>query len=209
MKSMSSRVLLIALLLPVSAFATGGSLAWNGKAPSDPAKQLPNAEASASAETKSEAGAAPAVEGSAAATAAPAAAPGTAATASASASASAKPAAASSGLIAAPPAGKGQIVFFRPAKFVGGAVGYKVREGAVELGKLRSGKYFVVAVEPGAHEYTVHSEAKDILNMEVEAGETYYVKGTITIGILAGRPNLSPSTVAEFDEIAGKLKLAK
>lgn len=203
MKSMSSRVLLIALLLPVSAFATGGSLAWNGKAPSDPAKQLPNAEASASAEAKSEA-AAPAVEGSAAA---PAAAPSAAATASASASA--KPAAASSGLIAAPPAGKGQIVFFRPAKFVGGAVGYKVREGAVELGKLRSGKYFVVAVEPGAHEYTVHSEAKDILNMEVEAGETYYVKGTITIGILAGRPNLSPSTVAEFDEIAGKLKLAK
>ncbi|WP_408950556.1 DUF2846 domain-containing protein [Lysobacter sp. Hz 25] len=202
---MSSRVLLIALLLPVSAFATGGSLAWNGKAPSDPAKQLPNAEASASAEAKSEAGTAPAVEGNAAATAAPAAAPSAAATASASA----KSAAANSGLIAAPPAGKGQIVFFRPAKFVGGAVGYKVREGAVELGKLRSGKYFVVAVEPGAHEYTVHSEAKDILNMEVEAGETYYVKGTVTIGILAGRPNLSPSTVAEFDEIAGKLKLTK
>ncbi|ALN61685.1 hypothetical protein GLA29479_801 [Lysobacter antibioticus] len=205
MKSMSSRVLLIALLLPVSAFATGGSLAWNGKTPSDPAKQIPNAQASASAEAKSEAGTTPAVEGSAAATAEPAAAPSAAATASASA----KPAAASSGLIAAPPAGKGQIVFFRPAKFVGGAVGYKVREGAVELGKLRSGKYFVVAVEPGAHEYTVHSEAKDILNMEVEAGETYYVKGTITIGILAGRPNLSPSTVAEFEEIAGKLKLAK
>ncbi|MGO1003727.1 DUF2846 domain-containing protein [Lysobacter sp. CA196] len=202
MKSMSSRVLLIALLLPVSAFAAGGSLAWNGKAPSDPAKQVPNAEAGVSAEAKHEADTAPAVEASGAATTAPAA-------ATATASASAKPAAASNGLIAAPPAGKGQIVFFRPAKFVGGAVGYKVREGAVELGKLRSGKYFVVAVEPGAHEYTVHSEAKDILNMEVEAGETYYVKGTITIGILAGRPNLSPSTVAEFDEIAGKLKLAK
>lgn len=201
MKSMSSRVLLIALLLPVSAFAAGGSLAWNGKAPSDPAKQIPNAEAGASAEAKSETGAAPAVEAAAAATASP--------SATATASASAKPAAANSGLIAAPPAGKGQIVFFRPAKFVGGAVGYKVREGAVELGKLRSGKYFVVAVEPGAHEYTVHSEAKDILNMEVEAGETYYVKGTITIGVLAGRPNLSPSTVAEFEAIASKLKLAK
>lgn len=209
MKSMSSRVLLIALLLPVPAFAAaGGALAWNGKAPSDPAKQVPSAEASVSAEAKNEARneteTAAAVETGAAATAAPAA-----ATATATASASAKPAAASNGLIGAPPAGKGQIVFFRPAKFVGGAVGYKVREGAVELGKLRSGKYFVVAVEPGAHEYTVHSEAKDILNMEVEAGETYYVKGTITIGVLAGRPNLSPSTVAEFDEIAAKLKLAK
>ncbi|MGJ7902304.1 DUF2846 domain-containing protein [Lysobacter sp. 1R34A] len=200
MKSMSSRVLLIALLLPVSAFAAGGSLAWNGKTPSDPAKQVPSAEASVSAEIKNEADTAPAVEAGAAASAVPA---------TATAAASAKPAAAGSGLIAAPPAGKGQIVFFRPPKFVGGAVGYKVREGAVELGKLRSGKYFVVAVEPGAHEYTVHSEAKDILNMEVEAGETYYVKGTVTIGILAGRPNLSPSTVAEFDEVAGKLKLAK
>ena len=208
MKSMSSRVLLIALLLPVSAFATGGSLAWNGKAPSDPAKQLPNAEASASAEAKSEA-AAPAGEGSAAATAAPAAAPGTAATASASASASAKPAAASSGLIAAPPAGKGQIVFFRPAKFVGGAVGYKVREGAVELGKLRSGKYFVAVVEPGTHVYNVHGETKDELTMEVEAGETYYVQGTLGMGIVAGRPNLGPSDEATFMSLSKKLKKAE
>lgn len=111
--------------------------------------------------------------------------------------------------IGAPPAGKGQIVFFRPPKFVGGAFGYKVREGKTELGKLRSGKYFVAAVEPGAHEYNVHSEAKDVLNLEVEAGETYYVKATVSMGVLAGRPNLSPSTQAEFDEISRKLDLVK
>ncbi|MDB6163822.1 MAG: hypothetical protein JWL98_1254, partial [Xanthomonadaceae bacterium] len=78
------------------------------------------------------------------------------------------------GNISAPPPGKGQIVFFRPSKFAGGAIGFKVREGTTELGKLRSGNYFVAAVDPGAHQYIVHSEAKDILNMEVEAGETYY-----------------------------------
>lgn len=117
--------------------------------------------------------------------------------------------AASNGMIGPAPEGLGQIVFFRPAKFSGGAIGFKVREGEVELGKLRSGKYFVANVEPGVHEYVVHSEAKDILTMEVEAGETYYVQGTLTMGILAGRPNLSPSDEATFNGMSKKLKLAK
>ena len=116
--------------------------------------------------------------------------------------------AASSGLVGAAPADKGQIVFFRPSKFAGGAIGFKVREGETELGKLRSGKYFIALVEPGTHSYTVHSEAKDVLTMEVEAGETYYVQGTITMGLMAGRPNLSPSDQATFDGMAAKLKLA-
>lgn len=116
---------------------------------------------------------------------------------------------ATNALIGAAPDGLGQIVFFRPRKMAGGAIGFKVREGDVELGKLRSGKYFVANVEPGVHEYVVHSEAKDILTMEVEAGETYYVQGTLTMGVLAGRPNLSPSDEATFNGMSKKLKLAK
>jgi hypothetical protein len=113
------------------------------------------------------------------------------------------------GHIAPPPAGKGQVVFFRPSKFAGAAFGFKVREGSNELGKLRSGNYFVAEVEPGAHQYIVHSEAKDILNMEVEAGETYYVEGTMTMGFMAGHPNLSPSDQATFDGMFAKLKLVQ
>jgi len=119
------------------------------------------------------------------------------------------PPAVASGRIAPPPAGKGQVVFFRPSNFVGGMIGFKVREGKTELGKLRSGKYFVAAVEPGAHEYVVHSETKDVLNLEVEAGETYYVQGSITMGLLVGRPNLSPSDRAAFEAVADKLKLVQ
>ncbi|KAF1708442.1 DUF2846 domain-containing protein [Pseudoxanthomonas sacheonensis] len=147
-----------------------------------------------------------AAEAAAAETAEPAA-EATEAVAEEAGDATAAPAA--SGSIGAPPAGKGQIVFFREKKFVGGAVSYKVREGENELGKLSNGTYFVSVVEPGAHEYTVHSEAKDILNLEVEAGETYYVTGGITMGVFAGRPNLSPSDQAAFDALAGKLKPAK
>ena len=114
-----------------------------------------------------------------------------------------------SGMVGAPQEGKGQIVFFRPSKFVGGAVGFIVREGQTELGKLRNGNYFVLAVEPGTHQYTVHSEAKDVLTLEVEAGETYYVQGTISMGVFAGHPNLSPSDQAAFDAISRKLKPSK
>ncbi len=45
--------------------------------------------------------------------------------------------------------------------------------------------------------------------MEVEAGETYYVIGGITMGFLAGRPNLSPSDQAVFDGMSAKLKPSK
>lgn len=118
-------------------------------------------------------------------------------------------AAATSALVGAPPEGKGQIVFFRPSKFAGAAVGFVVREGETDLGKLRSGNYFIAAVEPGTHQYTVHSEAKDVLTLEVEAGETYYVQGSIAMGFMVGRPNLSPSDQAAFDAAAPKLKLSK
>jgi hypothetical protein len=128
--------------------------------------------------------------------------PGAAATAAAPAAETAAAAAPA----AAAPAGTGTVIFFRPSKFVGAAVGYKVREGTTELGKLRNGKYFVLHVAPGTHEYVVHSEAKDTLTLEVEAGQTYYVLGTLGVGILAGRPNLSPSDQASFEAIKGKLK---
>jgi hypothetical protein len=111
-------------------------------------------------------------------------------------------------LIAAAPQDKAQIVFFRESKFVGAAIGFKVREGETELGKLRSGKYFVATVEPGKHEYNVHGETKDVLTMEVEAGETYYVLGSLGMGIVAGRPNLSPSDEATFVSMSKKLKRA-
>lgn len=111
--------------------------------------------------------------------------------------------------IAAPPEGKGQIVFFRDKKFTGAALSYIVRENGEELGKLSNGSYFVHVAEPGTHAYVVHSEAKDMLNLEVEPGETYYVVGSISMGVLAGRPNLSPSDQGTFDSLAGKLKPAK
>lgn len=108
--------------------------------------------------------------------------------------------------IGAPEQGKGQVVFFRPSKMTGALIGFKVREAGKELGVLKNGNYFVLSADPGKHEYTVHSEAKDVLALEVEAGEVYYVAGSISMGFMAGRPNLSPSVDTAFQEVRGKLK---
>jgi hypothetical protein len=111
--------------------------------------------------------------------------------------------------ISPPPEGMGQIVFYRPSKMLGAAIGFIVRENGEELGKLRNATYFVHTTTPGAHSYIVHSEAKDVLNIEVEAGETYFVSGGIGMGVFAGRPNLSPSDQTAFTAVSKKLKPAK
>jgi outer membrane murein-binding lipoprotein Lpp len=106
----------------------------------------------------------------------------------------------------APGKDQGTVVFFRESKFAGSAISYKVRENQVELGKLSSGNYFIVNLPKGPHQFEVHSEAKDVLHMEVEPGQTYYFLGTLSMGFMAGHPHLEPSTAAVFESMKPKLK---
>lgn len=117
------------------------------------------------------------------------------------------PTPADAGLIPPPLEGKGQVVFFRPSNFVGMAVSFSVHEGQKGVAKLGNGTYAVLPADPGPHAYSIQFEATDTLNMEVEAGETYYVKQTIGVGVVAARPHLTPSDRGEFDKL--KLKPSK
>lgn len=116
-----------------------------------------------------------------------------------------------SGEVGAAPADQGQIVFFRPGSIMGGALGCTVREiqngSEAQVARLGSGKYFAVTAASGKHQYFTKGEATDRLNLEVEAGETYFVKCNIAMGVVAGRANLSPSDRATFAKKAGSLKL--
>lgn len=107
--------------------------------------------------------------------------------------------------IPAPPEGQGQVVFFRPGG-TGFALGCSVNENGQKVSSLGAGRYFVMVARPGRHEFTVQSEAKDSLALEVEAGETQYATCRIKMGIIVGRPDLAPSTEAAFRKHA-KLKL--
>ncbi len=107
--------------------------------------------------------------------------------------------------IAAPPAGKGQVVFFRTGGS-GFALGCQVNQNDQRVSALGAGKYFTHVADPGPQTFMVSSEAKDVLSLEVEADETQYVRCKIKMGIMVGRPNLEPSTKAEFDKVSHKLK---
>ena len=111
-------------------------------------------------------------------------------------------------VISAPAAGTGQVVFFRPGKFVGSAIRCTVREDGKMIGRAGNGNYFVFPATPGAHRFTTKTEATDTLNIEVEPDETTYVKCAIGMGVMAGRPNLSPATAEDFGKVAHKIKPA-
>jgi hypothetical protein len=108
--------------------------------------------------------------------------------------------------VPAPPAGKGQIVFYRPGG-TGMAMGCTVREGETKISSVGNGKYVIVDAEPGKHDYAVRSEAKDSLTLLVEPDETQFVRCKIKMGIMAGRPDIFPSTADDFAKASPKLKM--
>jgi len=193
--------LLASMLLTTSAIAQDQTAPTEAAAPAAAA----STEAATPADTSAPAADAPAADQAPATEASPAAQPAPVAAAPSTSAFSPAVQAA----IGTPPPGKALVVFFREHKFAGSAIRYKVREGETELGKLSSGTYFVAAVDPGQHTYVVHSEAKDVTNIEAEAGETYFLIGTVTMGFMAGHPNLSPSDAATFESMLPKMKVAE
>ncbi len=109
-------------------------------------------------------------------------------------------AAGQTGHVALPPAGKSQVVFFRTGAYMGGGTWFKVRENGAELGKLSNEAYFVAMLDPGPHTFTSATENTTTLRMELDPGETYYVRGTLQFGVLIGEPNLAPSDEALFEK---------
>lgn len=110
--------------------------------------------------------------------------------------------------IMAPPEGKGQVVFFRQSKLTGAALSFSIREGDTGIGKLQNGSYFVHVVDPGPREFNIQSEVTDTLRLEVEPGETYFVVQSITMGIMIGRPILTPSDALTFQNKKMKVTTA-
>ena len=112
--------------------------------------------------------------------------------------------------IPAPPEGKGQIVFYR-SSMMGFAMGCTVNQGTkkdkTKITSVGSGKYVIVAADPGKQDYWVKNEKKDAITLLVEEGETQYVRCRIKMGFMSGRPDLTPSSAEEFVEKGEGLKM--
>jgi hypothetical protein len=109
-----------------------------------------------------------------------------------------------------PPPGRGQVVFFRPKTVLGTAQWFNVREEGKALGKLVNGAYFVEVTTPGLHTYTAKTEPEfnDKLKLQIDPGETYFVEGVLTKGVVIGAADLTPSDSAAFEKAAKGLKPA-
>jgi hypothetical protein len=97
-----------------------------------------------------------------------------------------------------PPAGKGQVLFYRKGGLSGSAVACSVHEKGQKVSSLGGGRYFIMVADPGRHEFTVKTEAKDMLALEVEPDETQFASCKIKMGLMVGRPDIRPATEAEF-----------
>jgi len=109
--------------------------------------------------------------------------------------------------IQAIPDSMGLVYIYRPGKLIGGAVSYQVNANGTSITRLGSGGYFPYFAKPGEIEFSAKTESTSSITLDVKSGQTYYIKGTVGIGILVGRPHLVlvPADLGEKEIVECKL----
>jgi hypothetical protein len=95
---------------------------------------------------------------------------------------------------ASPASGQALIYIYRPGKFMGGGVAFDVHEGKKEadhaITTLQSGGYFPYYAPPGEVTLWAKTESSASVTLDVKADKTYYVRGSVGVGLIVGRPSL-------------------
>ena len=98
------------------------------------------------------------------------------------------------------PPDKAIVYVYRNPKFLtGGVMGvvglytdvYTVNATGKPLVKLLPGGYIALVAEPRETEFSATTEATSSITLDLEAGETYYLKGDIEGGIVRVHPKLT------------------
>jgi hypothetical protein len=90
---------------------------------------------------------------------------------------------------AATPTDRAAVYVYRPGS-MGAAISPNVQANGVPLSDLPAHGYFVYDAKPGELTLTAHTEATTSITLDVKAGETYYVKGSLGMGFFVGHPHL-------------------
>jgi uncharacterized protein DUF2846 len=88
------------------------------------------------------------------------------------------------------PAGKGRIYFFRADTMMGAAVTSDITLNGRVVGKSERGSFFFVDENPGSCKASASTEVERQVTFTLAAGETKYVKSSISMGLMVGRVNL-------------------
>lgn len=107
------------------------------------------------------------------------------------------------------PPGKALIYMYRTNAFVGGAISYDMNVNDKIITILYRGGYYPHFVDPGKIDIWARTESKSSVTFVAEEGKTYYVRGSVTMGLMVGRPKLEvidEATGAEEIKKCGLLK---
>jgi len=96
-------------------------------------------------------------------------------------------------------ADKGLVYIYRVPTFQGSAISYDIKVDENAITTLQNGGYFPYQTNPGEIEFSASTEATSAVTLDVEASQTYYIKGSLSVGFMMGRPHLSvvPNKVGE------------
>lgn len=99
------------------------------------------------------------------------------------------------------------VIFYREKMFAGSGVSYYIKLNDKPIGALKSGTYFYIYLKPGEYTFSASTEVTKTITINTEAGQTYYVKGSVTMGVMAGRPKLIIADKQEAKEIIPTLRM--
>jgi len=85
---------------------------------------------------------------------------------------------------------QGRIYFYRPSA-IGAAVQPNIRLNGDVVGEMKSHGFFFVDRSPGNYVVSAQTESEATLQLALQASQTQYVQGSITIGFFVGRPQLT------------------
>lgn len=103
---------------------------------------------------------------------------------------------------------KGLVVFYRSRNAKGAAVHMLVRTSDGAAGNLTNGSMFHHYYDPGQRTFDVSTPSvagSDLITLDIEAGETYFVRGEILMGWPVGRPRLTQEQESRASQDIGKL----
>lgn len=99
----------------------------------------------------------------------------------------------------------GRIYFFRTASLGGGAIQPEIKLNDQVVGRSIPGGFFYVDETPGSYNVSTSTETKKEINFTLRAGDTKYVRTTISMGILVGHitptlddPETAPTEIEQL-----------
>lgn len=102
---------------------------------------------------------------------------------------------------------KSVVYFYRYKQFVGSALAPSVYCDEVQLARMENGRYFSLSVEPGQHSFR-SNDAQSGIQLDVKAGQEYYVRVEIATGLMKGHGRLvmTAPEQARYELQSSKLK---